>query len=456
MNFQIMIRALVSAVILSGGCAGEPADLLVRDVLALDDGTAVVHTEDQKTQVHSIARMVSGRTVWSTELPGEPLKFGVQGMSVHKGIVGVRQVHNGFVPFVGMTGLSLGTGDPQWNATLKSFPGQRFTPELGKDPSLGSFATQAAFFEFVNDNAGRADELLAIDADTGAVVRRALSDDMHSAPIVVGPYLVVHSFGTASVFGGSAAEPMMVPVEGVGCVADGEFARVIPTTHGFQLVAWPEMDPTRASTVDLEIPPDAHKRIVGCARYGKQIVVERTDLKTTELHIMTPAGRSQGVVTLAGWRDSHTEQRFPAAAAVGGALPRYVPYDVDTADGHQLWLIDLERRTVARKLPFRDVESIFQVDGRWYLVAYGQTIAAIDGDDGRFVGAVRVQGVRYLRPIDPTSIAGGSLWIAGYGQSASEGVAIARLDARSLAPTFASPAIQIVDVSDDCEWAPLR
>ena len=405
------------------------------DVVALDDGSALL-AFDVAAEGSRIGKIgVDGEMQWESQLSGKA-SYGIPepNLSVHDRVVGVRVLRDQRTSLA-IEALDLADGHQVWETTIPSVLVDHGTSYLRSDRSMIEF-----FHAPAESNSSLS--IVALDPATGRVRMQSSTTHAVYESIAFGEQVVLNGGGVIVGDDGTATSTEVV---GFGCLHGGAFVtfRMDPKgTH--QMTRSPR---TGAGTVvELDRQVTARGSIRNCFSYRDQlaIVTSTHPNPTTQLVFIDETGRSTGEISVPG----QLPTLWPAVAAPSGST-RFMPLITVDGDRGRLFLLDLERREVVwgRDLDHRNYD-MFRVGPSWFLVTKhvgDPLIAVFDGVTGELRNAARVKA--NLRPIRPTSVGGGSLWLMAEGHWVA-GPQVARLDATTLVVTLGSAEIPIADARD--------
>ncbi len=438
------VQTVVSAFAIALLACGSPPLRQFMDVVALDDGSALL-AFDIATKGDHVGKIgIDGEIQWETQLSGKA-SYGIPepNLSVHDRVVGVRVLHDQRTRLT-IEALDLADGHRVWETTI---------PGVLVDHRTSYLRTDVSMIEFFNSpsNSNAPASIVALDPVTGRVrMRSSMTHDPHES-FALGEQLVLEG---GRVIVDEAGTSISIPASvGSGCLHGGAYVafRIDERSGRKQMTRSPPGNPGEATFIDLD-DPVATSWIRRCFSYHGQLGIVTTDQGKTRITFVDGAGRATGGVSVPG----EVETQWPATAAPTGSI-RFMPVitiekdRVTEKDRIRLFLLDLERRAVVwkRDLDDRNVD-LFRVGSSWFLIT-GQRwsapslIAVFDGVTGALRNAVRVN--THLTTIRPQSVGGGSLWLMTDDHWISEHH-VSRLDAATLVVTLGSAEIPIADARD--------
>lgn len=429
------MRTLVSTFALALFACGSPPLRRYMDVVALDDGSALL-AFDVAAEGSRIGKIgVDGEMQWESQLSGKA-SYGIPepNLSVHDRVVGVRVLRDQRTSLA-IEALDLADGHQVWETTIPSVLVDHGTSHLRTDRSMIEFFRAPA-------ESNSPPIIAALDPSTGRVRMRSSTTNAVYESIAFGEQVVLNGGGVVINGDGIASSAELV---GFGCVHSGALVTFRMDPKGTHQMT--TLSQTGAATVvDLDRQVTAKGTIRNCFSYRDQlaIVTSSHPSPTTQLVFVDVTGRSTGEISVPG----QLPTLWPAVAAPSGPT-RFMPLITVDGDRARLSLLDLEKREVAwrRDLDHRNYD-VFRVGPSWFLVTkqFGDPLIAVfDGVTGELRNAVRVKA--NLRPIRPTSVGGGSLWLMAEAHWVA-GPPLARLDATTLVVTLGSAEIPITNARD--------
>jgi hypothetical protein len=435
MRVQTVVFAFAVALL----ACGSPPLRRYMDVVALDDGSALL-AFDVATKGDHVGKIgIDGEIQWEAQLTDEAA-YGIPepNLSVHDRVVGVRVLRDRRSTLA-IEALDLADGHQVWETVIPNV-------EVGLHTSY--LRTDRSMIEFFNAPSGSdaPGTIVALDPATGRVRMRSSGTRGLLEPFALGEQLVldggkmvVNEAGTSISAPGST---------GSACVHGGAYVafRIDKTTQRKQMTRSPLGSPGAATWIDLD-EQVATSWILRCFSYRNQLGIVAIDQGKTRITFVDGDGRATGGVSVPGELDP----LWPASSAPTGST-RFMPViTVEKRERVRLFLLDLERHEVVweRELDDRNLD-LFRVGSSWFLVtgrrwSGASLIAVFDGITGELRNAVRVN--TNLTPIRPQSVGGGSLWLMTDEHWISEHH-VSRLDAASLVVTLGSAEIPIADARD--------
>lgn len=446
---------------------------------ALDQGGAVVlwranySTRPARGWVSRVD--AGGRLAWVRELPDVAQSNGGQdGLAVTRDVVAVRYSHGGGV--LGrdhaVAAFALTDGAPRWDVVLTAFHPEKIDggdeTEPGLDPYFAALGLGDRIFEQADD--GTRAWLYTLDAATGRIVGRHVTDWLSAAPVMVGNRLVRNRSYTAHFLDKTSGDELANLRMHGGCVVGDEYYAVIGDGAAASLIALPGGDPGAAHVILTPFhpigPPDALQQIVSCGSRGDhlvflistQITIDRDGPSAVVItdrtgHVLHTIALPDGVRTAVG-NDSGSMQ-YSETAPLAGTLPRFAPY-VAKVDGAtieiRLLMFDLDEGRIAWESPAEVeliVDHLFRAGDRWYLTApLGDVIMSFDGKTGRLDAAVRASAHDGVGDILAVHAADDALWLYTDEWTTFDRASITVLDGRTLRPRFAR-GVAITDKTAD-------
>ena len=428
------VQALVSAFAIALSACGSPPLRQFADVVALDDGSALLSYE-VAAEGDRIGRIgVGGELQWEAQLTGKA-SYGVPepNLSIHDRVVGVRVLRDRRTSLA-IEAHDLADGHQVWESTI---------PNVSVDHATSHLRTDRSMIElFRAPGSNPSHSIVALDPSTGRVRMRSSTTNAVYESLAFGEQLVLSGGGVVVGEDGTATSNEVV---GFGCLHRGALVTFRMDAKGtHQMVRSPQTG--AATVVDLERQVTARGSIRNCFSYRGQltIVTSSHPSPTTQLVFVDGAGRSTGEISVPG----QLPTLWPAGAAPSGSI-RFMPLITVDGDRTRLFLLDLERREAVweRDLDHRNYD-VFRVNSSWFLVTKqigDPLIAVFDGVTGELRNAVRVKA--NLRPIRATSIGGGSLWLMAEAHWVAA-PPVARLDGTTLVVTLGSAEIPIAGARD--------
>jgi hypothetical protein len=395
----------------------------------------------------------SGGWLWSRRLPGLPVVGPRRGLLVDDGLAIVR---TDGAP--GATAAyAVADGKLAWSASV-----EHNRPD-------GYLDLAAAGGRVVQGSSGGppGEEIVAFDRVTGERRWRAEIGDVMAlrSPQVVGATLVVESVFITVRVSLETGQVHRAPGLGPGCVVNDESFTIESTREGYRVIATAGTA-TRVvvPTVELDLPSAGALQVPYCGRRGDRLVFTVDPGTGTRLRLIEvdPAAGRQ---VRAAWLEldgalHHPVQetadlRFPEAAPLAGALPRFVPVPLFIA-ASALAVIDLDTLSVARRGPpspeTRFTHVVHDGDAFYFAtrdeVGSGGTLARFDGRSGRFTAAVRSA---YATELASLQLRAGRIWV--FGERWVDPLPYAVLDAETLAPVHVSgPKIEEALAATQKAW----
>jgi hypothetical protein len=424
-----MKRMLVLAVLLA--CAKPTTKRRYWQLVALDDGSALVTWHDPG-RTFGVSRLdPTGRERWSTDLEGRPAaSFGDRGVFVTDRQV-ILRTYQRSERLALAEGVSLETGRHSWTTRLRAVK----SSDEGVDPFSG-YVSKSSVGLFLR-SPGSGGELIDVDPLTGRELGRKqlpISTTIGAEPRPLDDALVVHDGDAAVVATGK--DVTTSKSRGYGCAIENDYWRLVRTAANWELA------PLRTTTrVPIPIAPSEQDvYLQGCGVYRGSFVVFLRGMPN-ELRILEETGNVLHRADLDGQL---------RVASSPEPLTRFVPVALGAVD-EVFTVLDLERGVVAWRAPSPRLADIFRSGDRWYwswLEKTGQTIVVLDGATG-VAKAVKVRAPSVLQ-FGPRNVAGDSVWLLpSLDFTRGTMPPVARLDASTLQVKVATTDFDIVEVPLD-------
>jgi hypothetical protein len=433
-------------------CEAKPRPTMVDGAFALEDGSALVYWWDgARTEAgrraYWLGRVDPDRMRWRAELDGAGQLHVRETLELADGIATVRLTRErADQTEVVIEGFDIAEGRPLWSTSVHAFPFARHSYP-GSAIGIARKSTRAATLDVIETSTG-AHDVIEIDRRSGQVVARSSLPDRWIRSIeTVGDTAILQGRGETRLIDRQRRETVAPPAglsSGLGCMSESEYVQVFATdttAHGHQTLSIWKLDGSlQPASAEVFM---GRASVGGCALYGPEILLAVEDREMNQaLWKVDRVGTVLAKVTLGDLvgDDQLTALAFPLAALRGGPTTRFAPYPTRHRDRRlaQLLVIDHERLEIVWTHDFEGIVTTFQVEGVWYVaIDDGGTVqlVTIDGSTGMVLGAARLHDIAV---IEPTSVGGGALWVTGKGWSKSGELSIARLESRSLWPTFIS------------------
>lgn len=445
-----MIRSALLIALLVAGCSKPATERGYWDIVALEDGTALLTWQD-RGRSFGVSRLDgSAQYRWSADLDGRPSALDIDhGLIVADDLVAVRTYHRSEHRQM-VEGLSLETGRRSWVTRLRSVA----SSDEGVS-SFSGFSANGLVRLFLKPERGKSQsELIDVDLRTGQERgRTALPIQDAEAPLMVDGEAVLHGSRTTKgriVRVGSDVATLESP--GYGCVIDKEYWRLVRTSERWELA--PLRDRTRKSIPVEPIAADRELWFHGCAAYRDKVVLfVGVGFQKDEMRILDSEGNELHRVSLGDLDDPYSLRRkSPHSTFATGSLPRYVPVSLQS-QSPVLAMLDLERGEIVWRSQSSVHATLFRGGNRWYWTLAdndadrGTRLVVFDGDTGKATAA-HVRAPRSLHEIGPRNVAGDSFWLlAGFDTTSASAPPVARLDAKTLQVRAAVREFEIVEIS---------
>ncbi len=444
-----MIRSTLVIASLVAGCSKPAIERGYWDIVALDDGSALVTWQD-RGRSFGVSRLdPSAQYRWSADLEGRPNALDTDhGIIVADDLVALRTYHRSEHRQM-VEGVSLETGRRSWVTGLRSV---RSSAEGVS--SFSGFATKALvrlFFKPGQDTSQS--ELIDVDVRTGQERgRTALPIQDAEAPLMVDGEAILHSRPSANgVIVRVGTDVTTLASSDYGCVIGEEYWRLVRTSERWELTAL--RDKTRKSIPIEPIAADRELSFRGCAAYRDKLVLfVGVGFLNDEMRILDFEGNQLRRVSLGDLDDPYSLRRkSPHSTFATGTLPRFVPVSLDR-QAPVLAMVDLERGEIVWRSPSSVHATLFRSGNRWYWTLAdddadrGTRLVVFDGDTGE-AKAVHVRAPHLLHEIGPSNVAGDSFWLlAGSDTASTSAPPVARLDAKTLQVRAAIREFDIVEM----------
>lgn len=416
----------VAMLVVLVGCSSTPAEVRLRDLAALDDGSAVL-VWDVANDNHVGRMSVDGELVWAAQVPTKP-PYGIMGTGIatHDRVVTTRAVHDEKPrTTVTLDAFDRDLGHRLWTAEIRDVDGHTSSSLHTRTPT--------SMVERMGD------QIVVLDPATGHE-RSRTSSHAYGRLTVLGEAVVADGLELMTL-DATTGEASRLSAFWRGCVSGGVYSgvEIDPTGERWLVTASADdLSMQRARRIDT-----APYQPTRCHSYGGRLAMEMSHQSPGRwrMQFFSSGGEQVSYIQLPG---EPTLALRELARDVDRDV-RFVVLSLMTRpSGNQIALIDLERRSLVWSREVEQGWDVFRVGGLWYLFnGLRSTLATIDGDTGELRGAVRFEHVREL---GPHHIGGGSLWVAG--GSWAKHHAVTRLDATTLTVTLPSAHVPVHDARD--------
>ncbi len=456
-----MSRTILLLATLAVACS-EPSVRAYSEIVALDDGSALVTWQD-KGRSFGVSRVgPSARVEWSADLGGRPQDGRLDhGIIVSDRLVALRTYQRADRAQE-VEGLSLENGRRAWVTRLLGPRGKGSADGLGH---FSGYATGDAIRPFMKRTGPmQGGELLDIEPLTGRLRTRIEVPIHHeSAPLTLAGGLILHDEGrsVAVITGGAVT---LLESRGIGCVINDEYWRLVRTPETWELV--PLRDQRRNSILVEPTVPDHVDReltLVGCGSYRDWFVLflktRQGSEQTIEVRIVDRDGKVVRRVLLGRGHERILDPDLlhmgaPRASFATGALTRFVPLTLGKNHAElRLVMVDLEEGAIRWQTPRRSMDIVFRAGDRWYWswpadgVVRDPYLAMLDGETGVIAKAIQIKA-RDVQRLGPRNVAGDSIWVLANLLTTSRTVPqVVRLDAGTLRVQATTPEFVVAEVA---------
>ncbi len=404
----------------------EPSLSHVSDLVALEDGGAVVAWMANQRKFHLRRIDVGGQLLWDTDLSNESISI-TSGIVIHDHIAVLRERRSD--DSVVLRAFDLEDGHLAWRSN---------GPNAKRISSRTVYARTPSSLIVAFD-----DEVVALDPATGREQHRAAIADP-TRPLVVGGHAIFEDVSNTLVIGptGHWAGPVIG-----GCTSAGNYYGIEREIPGNWLVTIPAngLVPQRVAKLpDRSMPLRCFGYRGALVVVGESWTEPMTGGPRTYIDVIGRDGAVHDSTTVLG-----TFEWQPRDYGAFGETTRLMPL-LQRRGG--LFVLDLERlHEPPVHLSALEVLTMARSGSHWHAAEYEGRWVVLDGANG-FFRTVHVRGELGTyggNPDDGSLIAGGSLWL--YSGQWTRDLGVTRLDATTLVPTLPSTAIPIFGVDSNRE-----
>ncbi|HLL23652.1 MAG TPA: hypothetical protein VK427_16050 [Kofleriaceae bacterium] len=431
---------------LAVGCSKPERQRLPLQIVALDDGSALLTWEDAP-RTHGVSRIGrDARLLWSTDLDGHPFGRGLdRGVVLTDRLVALRTYR---YRELNAEGVLLETGRRSWITPLRAVEGHGDGPDV-----YTGYANAQSIRLFLRAEMGKdGSELVDIDPMTGrkrGTTRLPIQTAMQGAPAHLAGELFIGG-GAGEVLVTTGQDVARFDSRGYGCIIGDEYWRLVGTPTQWELA--PTRDKHRRSIPIGTVAADRNVWLIGCGAYRDSFVVfVNMGGAADELRVVDANGNVLRRAVLGESASVDAWRTTNPWSPETGTLPRFVPV-VLGAKREELAVVDLEQGAVVRQGPSSSSADVFRGGNHWYWTWYekeGANIVVFDGDTGK-AKSVRLAGPDRIARLGPANVGGDSLWVlSSILPARGNAPTVARLDAKTLKVQFASPPLEIIEVPVD-------
>jgi hypothetical protein len=439
----LAIAALVACVVLDGWrtTAGMPGE--VREMLALEDGRAIVVHDTRRTTTRSVLRLVDSRdpqreTSWQISIPSyRGSAYGERWITADSELVTVRTVSE---QSPRVTAYDLSDGRRRWSAEhLPELHGLSGGGRGSTATHLGSLSGQGQLIELYTD-APRWTKAVASDLGSGRVRwRRELGSGYVHPVWLRRDHLIAAERGirtnTLRIIDRATGDVVReLPFRDDPCVT----AQTVLTDDD-DGISRLELDTLEPHRIPLDLGAEAGPiRLAGlCGHYEDTLILGVTlgygsyerDGRQAQSPTSAVVALDQRTLELR-WRldlryefpleaGSRARMSFPDHIPFSGELTRYVPVQLSRSSGdeelvHVVAMIDMEAGALVWTSPSNDelLHAYLIRHRQHHYLVYGRgrsTLAIFDGATGELGRAALLPA---FRQVWPHHFAGDDLWIA--------------------------------------------
>lgn len=417
------------------GCA-SPAGPVghAETVAALDDGAAIVlWRDDGKGQDHLVRVDGAGKRAWDTKLDGLPR---LTPPIVAGDLVLVRHHHvtSYGVGQQAIAAYAVADGKRRWDVELAAYTGARGAGGTPVPPTyLDVTVVEDKLVVWTGNELGRDVGAVILDRGGQIVARAQAGIDDPGTPVVVGTRVITHSGRQISILDTATGGVQQAEIAGRGCAVKDDYVVLDDPT----LIALPGGDPAKRVTLAMPFRPDVSdpQVMVSCAQHAGRLVAAVIRPDAADVVI----GDKVVPMPEAELSIDEDAERY-GVGPFQGELPRFMPFVAEPSSGDRshLRVLDLEAGAIAWDAPYDPLAAmttLFRAGTSWYLALDGE-VKRIDGATGEPVAGAYASHDDGLGTVRPASLAGGRLWLTAKFKGPLDQMAIAALDAETLAPVF--------------------